>query len=68
MGESHFDQHRAENLSLLSDAAPSPKAAQSLHYQPVDLRRGQIVGVRRWCAGCIGTGDRRVHPLAERTG
>ena len=53
MYESHFDQHRAENLSLLSDLRRAIAENQlSLHYQPkLDLRRGQIVGVEalvRW--------------------
>ncbi len=53
MYESRFDQHRAENLSLLSDLRRAIAENQlSLHYQPkLDLRRGQVVGVEalvRW--------------------
>jgi diguanylate cyclase (GGDEF)-like protein len=51
--QSHYDQNRAEHLSLLSDLRRAIAEDQLLlHYQPkLDLRRGQIVGVEalvRW--------------------
>ena len=67
--ESHFDQNRAEHLSLLSDLRRAIAEDQLLlHYQPkLDLRRGQMVGVEalvRWHAS--GTGHDSavgIHPL-----
>ena len=51
--QTHFDQNRAEHLSLLSDLRRAIAEDQLLlHYQPkLDLRRGQVVGVEalvRW--------------------
>jgi predicted signal transduction protein with EAL and GGDEF domain len=74
MYESHFDQHRAENLSLLSDLRRAIAENQlSLHYQPkLDLRRGQIVGVEalvRWRHPERGlVQPAQFIPLAEETG
>jgi diguanylate cyclase (GGDEF)-like protein len=74
MYEARFDQHRAENLSLLSDLRRAIAENQlSLHYQPkLDLRRGQVVGVEalvRWKhpeRGNIPPSD--FVPFAEQTG
>ena len=72
--EAHYDHHRAENLSLLSDLRRAIAERQlALHYQPkLDLRRGQVVGVEaliRWAhpeRGMIPPVD--FVPFSEQTG